>query len=356
MMVREMKMFHWLETKLPTTRYDLASSGMPSQGRNAMYGLLPESGDPLDYEETLAQFTRVLSGIYGVKESQIIPVNGGTEAILIATWFLGSRCRRLLVPVPEYEPMLEVPRYLGLNVMEYPGNVLNIGVGEGDGVMLTSPNNPSGMILYNEDLQHKLGERSGTYAYISETYSDFISIDRAETIFRPGKKMICSNTLTKFYGMSPLRLGWMFTDEENIELLQQIKNCISPDVSIFSLSAAVRVLRDRKHYAETCRKRISENRKILKDFLYETGIGQHEAAMNSSSVFMGYGGSENSTEFCARMVKETGVLTMPGEYFGVDRHFRLGYTSSPKTFSEGLERIREFTGRQSIKLSLWLGW
>ncbi len=348
-----MKMFRWLDTRLPATKYDLASSGMQPPHTDELAALLHDHADSFDYGDAMVQFSKTLAGMYGLREENIIAVNGGTEAILLASWFLGSRCGSLFVPVPEYEPFIDVPSSLGIGVIQAPVEEVRTRTRNGDGVMLTSPNNPSGTLRDQGALNEVILDRPGIYKYVSETYSDFVSMDRVRTIFQGEQNMICSNTLTKFYGLSSLRLGWIFADPENIQVIQQVKNKVSHAVSIFSLVAATNALKNREHYSEVTKRRILANRKILADFLSGIGIDGYEPAMHSSSVFLGYSSRLRSQDFCTMLLEKTGVLTMPGEYMGVDNHFRLGYTAPSDILEEGLRLMGEFMAKESVSLSLW---
>jgi aspartate/methionine/tyrosine aminotransferase len=53
-------------------------------------------------------------------------------------------------------------------------------------------------------------------------------------------------------------------------------------------------------------------------------------------------GGTSGTEFCTRLITETGVALVPGTAFGDDRYVRLSYAAATSDIVRALERIVAF--------------
>jgi len=340
------EIFKWLDDRLHNCKFDLASSGVPG------YDLAQISLDnellSIGYEETRKLFVKKLSHLYGVHEENVIPVNGGSEAIFLAASYQKLSSRRTVIPVPEYEPIFKVPEFIGQNTLKVQINNLLSVLNTGDSIMMTSPNNPEGAIRATGKLMDFINDNNGSVKYVSETFSDFASFDAPKTIFKPNRGIITSDTLTKFYGLSDVRCGWMIADDDAILQLKTIKNMMNVKNSIYSLAAGLYALNHRDIFASRARKLIDENRKIVNAFLERCGITEPARRLNSTTIFLRYKGGDDSLMLASKIFSETGVLVTPGIYFGEDHALRIGYTAEPEKLIEGLDQLQKFL-RKNVK-------
>jgi len=51
---------------------------------------------------------------------------------------------------------------------------------------------------------------------------------------------------------------------------------------------------------------------------------------------------EDIEQFCIRLLKEEGVLLVPGNRFDMPGHVRLGYCAQEDALREGLKRLSKF--------------
>ena len=50
-----------------------------------------------------------------------------------------------------------------------------------------------------------------------------------------------------------------------------------------------------------------------------------------------------SYEFCRKLLEKTGALVTPGDAFGEETAFRIGYACDKKSLEEGLKALSEFS-------------
>ena len=336
----DIEIFNWLDDRLSSCRYDLASSGVPR------YSLknIPVDVETLDlgYEEVRNRFIGKLSEIYGVHPENVIPVNGGSEAIYLAASFLKLNSTRTVIPVPEYEPVIRVPEFIGQDTIKVRTQDLKSVLKGGDSIMMTSPNNPEGTVKASGYLMDFIRSSNGSLKYVSETFSDFANWSSPRTIYRKDLGIITSGTLTKFYGLSDLRTGWIIADPDVIKEMKKIKDMINVKNSIYSLAAGNYALSNRDIFVSRARNLILGNRKIMSEFLEKAGITDSEKRLNSTTVFLRYKGRDDSITLAFRIFQQKGILVTPGKYFGEDHAFRIGYTTDPKKLAEALDILQKF--------------
>ncbi|MGC8505269.1 MAG: pyridoxal phosphate-dependent aminotransferase [Thermoplasmata archaeon] len=336
----DIEIFNWLDDRLSSCRYDLASSGVP---RYSLRNIAVDAGTiDLGYEEIRNRFTNKLAEMYGVRQENVIPVNGGSEAIYLAASFLKLNSSRTVIPVPEYEPVIRAPEFIGQDTIKVGTQDIESVLKGGDSIMMTSPNNPEGTIKASGYLMDFIRSSNGSVKYVSETFSDFASWSSPKTIYRKDRGIITSGTLTKFYGLSDLRTGWMIADPDVIKELKKIKNVINVKNSVYSLAAGLYALNNRDIFVSVARNLILENRKIMSAFLENAGTTDPERRLNSTTVFMRYRGREDSITLASRLFQQTGILVTPGKYFGEDHAFRIGYTTDPGKLAEALDILQKF--------------
>lgn len=61
-----------------------------------------------------------------------------------------------------------------------------------------------------------------------------------------------------------------------------------------------------------------------------------------STSFIRLNITEDDEQFCIDLLRETGVLLVPGSAYGVPQHARLGYCCRKETLEKGLALLSEY--------------
>ena len=136
----------------------------------------------------------------------------------------------VLAEHPTYEPLIAAARYLGAEVRHFarraedgfrldPAEVERRITPRTRAVVLTNLHNPSSALADDDALRQigALAERVGARVIVDEVYLDALWEPAPRTAFHLGERFICTNSLTKVYGLNGLRCGWILADAEITE-------------------------------------------------------------------------------------------------------------------------------------------
>ncbi|MDG7008847.1 MAG: pyridoxal phosphate-dependent aminotransferase [Nitrososphaerota archaeon] len=337
MLPEEDKLFSWVLDLVPKARYNLSSSGLgepawSSMGVDASYqDYGPSENDHLREQE----FAESVAKLYGVEPENVVPTAGASESIFLVYSTLGAG-KKAVVPLPNYPAMFTVPRALGMDVSNSLASLR-----QGRTILgLTDPNNPTGARL-DQDAAGGLASRKYGLVFVNETYKEFSFPGSPATNFGmiPGA-VVCS-TMTKFYGLGRLRVGWVMAEKRAARRLKYAKWAVSGHDSEYSLWIATQVLKNRQKFVDRARKLVSANRRLVRRFLAETGGVSADVGVTPFCLVR-YKKGPGSVALAKELFAKTGVLVAPGDYFGAPKAFRLCYTADESTLRSGLEALSRF--------------
>ncbi|MDI5936041.1 aminotransferase class I/II-fold pyridoxal phosphate-dependent enzyme [Halomonas kalidii] len=181
--------------------------------------------DP-DYREA----REAIAAAEGVTPAQVLPTNGGAEAIfLVAAAHAGGRAA---VVEPTFSEYARACRQYGLTVdarfLESQRFALDEAaaleaVARNDVLFLCRPNNPTGTLVERRVIERLLAaglERGGTLV-VDEAFVDFVTPDeRLTPLLASWPNLILLRSLTKLYAIPGLRLGYLLGGAEAVARLR----------------------------------------------------------------------------------------------------------------------------------------
>jgi histidinol-phosphate aminotransferase len=134
-------------------------------------------------------------------------------------------------------------------------------------LLLASPNNPTGNSLTPDELDRLLAEvPEGVITYIDEAYASYINEDITyiKRLIDKYPRLIISRTMSKFYGLPGLRMGFAFVSKGMDDFAKYSNvylgyNRISEDI-------AIAALKSESHYRDIAHK-MNESRKMYEEEL-----------------------------------------------------------------------------------------
>lgn len=228
-------------------------------------------------------------------------------------------------------------------------------------IVVNNPNNPTGRLLTEREWReiHRIAVEYDLFIVADEAYSDYV-LDTREFISAaahdPAREhTIVCNTLSKNYGMSGWRIGYVFTNQE---LLYQI---LKVNQHLITCPATVLQLYMARHFDEVLDitapqiRDVVVKRAAVARMLDEAGIG-YMPGKGTFYLFVSIEGSSlGSVEFCDRLLDERGVSAVPGIGYGdsCDEFIRVSVGSeSIGRVRQGVERIagllRETTDKPAV--------
>lgn len=139
------------------------------------------------------------------------------------------------------------------NFIEY-GKILNPKI-----ILFSNPNNPSGKIINNIDIEKILIEFKDSKIVVDEAYYEFYGESMIKEVEK-FKNLIITRTLSKAFGLASLRVGFLISAKENIS--EMIKNKVPYNINNISEQIANLCL-DRIELMKNSVDKVLLERKIL---------------------------------------------------------------------------------------------
>src|SRR5262249_30490380 len=211
-----------------TARFNLANSGMagfPLAELDVNLSQLDINGPSIyGYEPLLAAIARR----YRVPQESVVSAVGTSLANYLALAAATEPGDEVLVEQPTYDPLLAVAGYLGLEIKRFlrrPEQDFAVDLDDLKRnlsprtrvIVLCNLHNPSGAFIPDSVMREvaALARRSGAYVLVDEVYREMTFSAEPQTAFHldPDRFLITSS-LTKAYGLSGLRCGWILAPKE----------------------------------------------------------------------------------------------------------------------------------------------
>ena len=334
------------------------------EGANA-YG--PSEGLP-ELREAISSKEKRVNNVELSSESIIITsgISEGIQMIMAAMVGSGDE---ILLPGPTYPPYISYAQFFNGKPVTYETvekngwqpnieDIRNKISSKTRGIVIINPNNPCGA-LYDEKVVKQVIDLAGEYSVpiLSDEIYDQLTFDKKSVSTAHLAKdvpVIGLNGFSKAYLMTGWRLGYLYFHSPGEEL-DELKNCVEKEARIRlcantpvqkagvaalngpqeHIKATVEKLRQRSRYAWT---RLNQIEGI--------SCAKPEAAFYVFPKIDRIGSKwKTDMEFVLDLLKETGVLLVPGS--GFDPHYGSGHARAVvlppvETLEEALDKVEGF--------------
>lgn len=340
---------HWAKTK-STARFNLATSGMP----NLSIRDLRVSLDDLEITDGGYGYAPLIERIaarYRVDRNSIVTAAGTTFANHLAAAALLKPGDEVVFESPAYEPMLATVQYLGADVKRFarrfeddfavlPEVVERSVSPKTRLIVLTNLHNPSGA-LTNDDKLKQVGEiarRAGARVLVDEVYIETLFESSPRTSFHLGDEFVVTSSLTKAFGLSGLRCGWIFAEPELAERMWRLNDLFASTPVHSGERLSVVALDQLSEIAARAKSLLDRNRILLNAFL-DTRDDLETVRPEFGTVMFPRVRSGTADQFCRLLREKYETSVVPGAFFELPAHFRLGIALDTDVLQAGLERI-----------------
>ncbi|WP_435076112.1 pyridoxal phosphate-dependent aminotransferase [Halococcus sp. AFM35] len=302
--------------------------------------VIPTDGDPEFREEVAAR--------YGRSADEVIFTCGTQEANLLAMLATLDDEDHAVVVTPTYQSLHALPRSLAsvstveLTPPEWnldPDAVADAIEPNTRLVVVNDPNNPTGKYHSQDtiDALYDLAADNDAHLLCDEVYR-LLADDPIPPVASIGPHAISTTSLTKAHGLAGLRFGWLAGPPEVVDAARRWKDYTTISPSVFGQHVARQALADEETILDENRALARDHRERVGEFLTEYGLDWHEpVGVNAFPTIPE--GFDGSREFCRTVVEEQSVVLAPGDVFGFDDRFRLGFGLPTDELAEGLERV-----------------
>jgi aspartate/methionine/tyrosine aminotransferase len=217
-------------------------------------------------------------------------------------------------------------------------------------ILVNEPHNPTGGLSDRATFDRlvELAADSGAHLIVDEVYR-YLELDPADRLPAGAdalEKGVSIGVMSKSFALAGLRIGWLATrDRELLARLAAFKDyttiCSSAPSEILALIA----LRARDRVLARSRAIVEANLPLLDSFFSRwPGVFEWTRPRGGSVAFPRLVAPVPIDRFAEDLVRETGVLLLPGTVFGDEgNHFRLGYGRT--NLPAALERLEGYATR-----------
>ena len=340
---------HWAKTS-STAKFNLATSGMP----NLSIRDLRVSLNDLEITDGGYGYGPLIERIgtrYGVDPGSIVTAAGTTFANHLAMAALIKPGDEVLFESPAYEPMLATVRYLGADVKRFSRRFeegFAVSAEEVEKavssrtrlIVLTNLHNPSGVLIEDETLKQvgEIARRVGARVLVDEVYIETLFEQSPRTSFHLGHEFVVTSSLTKAFGLSGLRCGWIFAAPELAQRMWLLNDLFASTPVHAGERLSVVALDQISELGARAKTLLDRNRELLNAFL-DTRHDLETVRPDFGTVMFPRVRSGNADQFCRLLREKYETSVVPGAFFELPAHFRVGIAVETETLEAGLERI-----------------
>ena len=342
---------NWAKTS-STAKFNLATSGvnnLPLRELRVSLDDLEITNGGYGYQPLM----QALANRYRVETQNVVTAAGTTFANHLTVAALIKPGDEVLVEQPAYEPLLAVIRYLGANVKRFSRkfeNGFQVVAGELESIVtrntrlivITNLHNPSG-VLIDTQIMKQIGEiarRAGARVLVDEVYMETLFEESPPTSFHLGNEFVVTSSLTKAFGLSGLRCGWIFAEPELARRMWLLNDLFASTPVHAGERLSVVAIEQLEEIGQRAKQLLDRNRQILNEFL-DTREDLEVVRPEFGTVMFPRVRSGDSERLCRVLREKYETSVVPGRFFEMPAHFRIGITAETDVFEAGVKRLEK---------------
>jgi len=287
----------------------------------------------------------------GVPAECVVYTIGASMANFVALTALVRPGDEVLVERPTYDPLLAILAHLGAKVCRFerrPEKVFRLGLGELERrltpetrlVVLCNLHNPSGVLTDDDTLRQagKMAAKVGARVLVDEVYLETLFDQPWRSSFHLGPNFVVTSSLTKAYGLSGIRCGWILAQPELVQRMWEVVDFTYGGPVHPAELLAVIVLDNLHLVRDRARALLETNRALVNQFLAEHHELECEPSRFGTTIFPRLK-TGRASELVRTLRERFETSVVPGEFFEHPQHFRIGFSGTTETVHGGLERL-----------------
>jgi aspartate/methionine/tyrosine aminotransferase len=342
---------HWAKTQSQAP-YNLATSGVKHYTLDQLRVELSDlelSGASFYGYEPLQQ---AIAAKCRVRPESVVAANGASMANFLALATLISPGDEVLIEQPAYELLISAALYLGANVKRFkrpaeaqfrldPVEVARAITPHTKLIVVTNMHNPSNAYAQDETLSQiaDVAAYSGARVLVDEAYLDAVSSEVTQSAFHLGDKFITTNSLTKVYGLSGLRCGWILAAPALAERMWRLNDLFGAAQPHASERLSCIAFARLPEIAAHSRALLERNRTLANDFLSTRRDDLDAFPITNGMISFPRLRHGNVDDLCALLREKYETSLVPGRFFEMPEHFRLSIGGDTEMLRGGLERL-----------------
>jgi hypothetical protein len=341
---------HWAKTR-SAARFNLAISGVGNLSLSDLGVSLSDIDLAGEVGYGYGPLREALANRYRVQTENVVAATGTSLANHLAMATLIDPGDEVLIERPGYEPLVALAEYLGADVKRFdrrfedgfqltPAEVKRHLTARTRLIVVTNLHNPSS-VLSSDDTLRQIGElakENHARVLVDEVYLEALFEAKPRTAFHLGNEFVITNSLTKIFGLSGLRAGWILAEAELAEKIWLLNDLFGVNAAHPAEQLSVVALKQLDRIAVRVQRLLETNRLLLTEFLGSCSRLEVVRSEWGTVVFPRLKkGSVDSLCELLRDRYETSIV--PGRFFEMPQHFRIGICGDSEALVSGLERL-----------------
>ena len=339
---------HWAKFK-PAVRYPLTGSEVPHFRMDS----LPWTKADLDLDGAshprYPPLREAIAKRYGVPGEQVVAADGTSMANFLAMAALISPGDEVLIEHPTYELLVGAASFLGATIMRFerkaadafrldPATVRGAMSERTRLIVVTNLHNPSSALASEDELREigQLAASVGARVLIDEVYLDSAVPPRPSAVHL-GPEFVVTNSLTKVYGLSGLRCGWILAEPELAERMWRLNDLFGVNQAHPAERLACIAFEHIEEVIGDNPVMLARNRELWNRFVATRGDIECMPAEHGITAFPSWSGDTERLNAILTSKYDTAVV--PGRWFEMPEHFRVGLYLPAADFEEALDRL-----------------
>ncbi len=303
--------------------------------------------------ERIARHYRDAYGAHVPAERVIVTTgsSGGFPLAFLASFDAGDRVALAAPGYPAYRNILAA---LNLEAVDLPTSAADRfqptvealeKAGPISGLIVASPSNPTGTMVSGAELGvlARWCDERGVRLTSDEIYHGIVYDGHAASAVEVSDTAIVVNSFSKYFSMTGWRVGWLVVPTDLVRPIERLAQNFFISVPTLSQHAALAAFECRDELDGHVR-RYKANRDLLMKGLPAAGLDRLTPAQGAFYIYADVSHLTNdSRDFCRRMLQEAGVATTPGVDFDRARGagtLRISFAGSTAEMEEAVRRLK----------------
>jgi hypothetical protein len=256
----------------------------------------------------------------------------------------------ILVEQPTYELLLGTASFLGAQIKRFERKAQDAFRLDAQRVrdsmsdrtrliVITNLHNPSSVLAREEELQAigALAASVGARVLVDEVYLDSV-VPSQRSAVHLGSTFVCTNSLTKVYGLSGLRCGWILAEPDLAERMWRLNDLFGVNQAHPAERLACLAFEHIDAVIGKTRAMLERNREHWNGFVRSRDDIECLPAVHGITAFPRWNGGDTE-RLDARLHDRYDAAVVPGRWFEMPEHFRIGFGLDADDFEAGVSRL-----------------
>ncbi|HLK69172.1 MAG TPA: aminotransferase class I/II-fold pyridoxal phosphate-dependent enzyme [Bryobacteraceae bacterium] len=349
---------HWAKTS-SRARFNLATSGV---------GPFPLREMPFDFArleihgDNSYGYGRLLGAVaakYGATPECVVEAAGTSMANHLAMAALLEPGDEVLIEHPAYGPLLDAALYLEADVKRFyrreenayavdPEEIRRAITPRTRLIVITNLHNPTSVLTPDSVLREvgALAREVGAHVLVDEVYLDAVYEGTPRSSFHLGPEFVVTSSLTKIYGLSGLRCGWILAQPDLARRIRLLNDIYAATPAHPTEILSVAAFENLDVIQERARRVVEADRATLAAFLDRNQSVSAVPTEWGTTAFLRLADGD-ADGFLAKLRAGFETSAVPGRFFDMPGHFRIGMGVNSEMFAEGLRRMGLALGQNS---------